>query len=100
MIAPMQRFRTSNLNNATFLHAVGAPLVGTELNGSVLEFIFDIDQAKGREHEAAFHNGQAIPANTIFASLKVIRSLIHQHNAGYKNSQGATFNARPSLSTR
>jgi hypothetical protein len=100
MIAPTQRFRTSNLNNATFIHSQGTPLVGTEFNGSVLEFIFDIDQVKGREHEAAFHNGQAVPANTIFASLKVIRSLIHQHNAGYKNSQGATFNARPSFTSR
>lgn len=83
---PNNLYRTSELELASFLKAHGHKLLGTEVNGKLVEFHFDASAEGAVEHYFA---GASLPARDLFEAHRSLRALIVQireHSSQHKRS--------------
>ena len=99
MIDTSKRYRTSHMEMAVFLLSEDVPLVGTEMQGHALQFIFDIDRNEADSRETAFASGALVPVTKLFASLRTIRAIIRQQQDTNQKFTGASFRQCHKFST-
>lgn len=77
-----ERYKTSDLYFASFLKTVGVPLLGTEVEGKKISFVF-ADSGTIKELKKEYFNRTAIvPALTFVDEIRSMKALTHMSKDG------------------